>query len=549
MTVYLVGAGPGDPGLLTVKGAEVLAGADVVVHDRLAESSLLDLAPVTAERVDVGKAPGAPVPQADINALLVERGRAGLQVVRLKGGDPFVFGRGGEEAAALRDAGVPWEVVPGVTSAVAVPAYAGVPVVQRGRSTSFTVVTGHSRHAVDTETNWTALAQAGGTIVILMGVAHRAEIAERLMAGGLAADTPVVATTWGTRPQQRTVRTTLARLGAENLEPPATIVVGAVAGLDLAWYERRPLLGRRVVVTRARAQASQLAARLAGLGAACVEVPTIAVADPADGGDALAAAAHRIAGGAYRWVAFASANAVTRLGDLLPDGRMWAGTGLAAVGPATADALAARGLRANLVPDRAVAEVLVEAFPAPDAGPAGGARPIADAGPDAVGGSGTLAGAGPAGGARPPVDVGPAGGSGTLAGAGPAGGPRALAGPDPDRPPAVLLPRAAEGRNVLAVGLAAKGWRVEPVEAYRTVPVAPSADQLAAAASADAICFSSSSTVTNYLAAADRVPPVVACIGPVTAETARQAGLDVTVVADPHTIAGLLDALVAVLGR
>ena len=210
MTVYLVGAGPGDPGLLTVRGAEVLRRADVVVYDRLSVASLLDLAPPEAERISVGKTPGRPsMAQDDINALLVERGRAGQTVVRLKGGDPFVFARGGEEAHALLEAGVPFEVVPGISSAVAVPAYAGVPLTHRGLSTSFTVVTGHEHPWAAAETDWEAVARVGGTIVILMGVATRAAIAERLMAGGLSASTPVAAVRWGTRPEQRTVRTTL----------------------------------------------------------------------------------------------------------------------------------------------------------------------------------------------------------------------------------------------------------------------------------------------------------------------------------------------------
>ncbi|HWC09993.1 MAG TPA: uroporphyrinogen-III C-methyltransferase, partial [Acidimicrobiales bacterium] len=311
MTVYLVGAGPGDPGLLTVRGAEVLARADAVVHDRLAETSLLDLAPVTADRIDVGKSPGAPVPQADINALLVARGRAGEEVVRLKGGDPFVFGRGGEEAEALRDAGVPFEVVPGITSAVAVPAYAGIPVTHRGLSTSFTVVTGHSRHAADTAVDWDALARAGGTIVVLMGVAHRAEIASRLVAGGLSPDTPVAAVRWGTRSGQRTVRVTLGGLHAVELEPPVTLVIGKVAALDLRWFEDRPLLGRRVVVTRPRQQASGLADRLRRAGAEVVLVPTIEIVEAADGGAALASAAARVR--EFDWVVFTSANAVERL--------------------------------------------------------------------------------------------------------------------------------------------------------------------------------------------------------------------------------------------
>ncbi|MEO7442229.1 MAG: uroporphyrinogen-III C-methyltransferase, partial [Acidimicrobiales bacterium] len=209
MTVYLVGAGPGDPGLLTVRGAEVLAGADVVAYDRLLDPSLLDLAPPGAERIDVGKSPGGSGGQEAINDLLVDRGRAGFEVVRLKGGDPFVFGRGGEEALALREAGVAFEVVPGVTSAVAAAAYAGVPVTHRGLSTSFTVVTGHSRHEADNDTDWEGLARCGGTLVVFMGVAHRAEVAGRLMAGGRPPATPVLVVHRGTWPAQRSVRTTL----------------------------------------------------------------------------------------------------------------------------------------------------------------------------------------------------------------------------------------------------------------------------------------------------------------------------------------------------
>jgi uroporphyrinogen III methyltransferase / synthase len=487
MTVYLVGAGPGDPGLLTVRAAELLARADVVVHDRLAESSLLELAPAGAERIDVGKAPGAPVAQDHINELLVARGRAGLEVVRLKGGDPFVFGRGGEEAIALAAAGVAFEVVPGITSAVAVPAYAGIPVTHRALSTSFTVVTGHSRHTVDTETDWESLAAAGGTIVILMGVAHRDEIARRLIGGGLDPVTPVAAVTWGTRPEQRTVRTTLDRLGATDVSPPATIVVGAVAGLDLAWYTERPLWGRRVVVTRARAQSSELTSRLRRLGAAVVELPTIATVGPADGGAALATAARGVVAGQFAWVVLTSANAVEALMPLIPDARAWAGTRIAAVGPATADALARHHLIADLVPQRAVAEGLVEAFVPCHGGPSN-----------------------------------------------------------------VLWPRAAASRDVLIEGLEAKGWGVQAVEAYRTVAVTPEPAVLELAAGADAVCFTSSSTVTNYLAAVGpggRVPSVVASIGPVTSETANAAGLTVTVEADPHTVAGLVDALAGVLSE
>ncbi|HTN79045.1 MAG TPA: uroporphyrinogen-III C-methyltransferase [Acidimicrobiales bacterium] len=232
--VHLVGAGPGDPELLTLRAARLLAAADVVVHDALADTQVLDLVPDGVERIDVGKRPGRPVPQELINDLLVQLAQRHRTVVRLKGGDPFLFGRGGEEALALRDAGVPFEVVPGITSAIAAPAAAGVPVTQRGVSASVTVVTGHRRFGDEDETDWDALARVGGTIVVLMGVAERAAIARRLMDGGLSPDTPVTAVRYGTRPEQEVARTTLGALGDTPIEAPAAIVIGAVAGLDLS---------------------------------------------------------------------------------------------------------------------------------------------------------------------------------------------------------------------------------------------------------------------------------------------------------------------------
>jgi uroporphyrinogen III methyltransferase/synthase len=482
--VYLVGAGPGDPDLLTVKGAAALRRADVVVYDRLSVASLLELAPPEAELISVGKSPGHPsVPQEEINALLVTHGRAGKEVVRLKGGDPFVFARGGEEARALLDAGVPFEVVPGVTSAVGVPAYAGVPLTYRGLSTSFTVVTGHEDPWAATETDWDAVARVGGTIVILMGVATRAAIADRLMAGGLPAETPVAAVRWGTRPEQRTVRTTLGQLRGVELEPPVTLVIGAVADLDLRWFESRPLFGRRVVVTRAREQASDLVDRLHRLGAETIQLPAIAIDEPEDGGAELRECATWLSRGDFEWVVFTSANAVERFCAFLRDARAFGSTNVAAIGPGTADALRRFGVVPDLIPDRFVAESLVDAFPA---------------------------GAGK-----------------------------------------VLLPRAAVARDVLITGLGTKGWSVTVVAAYRTRRVEPSASALAEAAKADAITFTSSSTVTNFLdvAGLDAVPPVVACIGPVTAATARDAGLTVDVVAEEHTIHGLVDALVSALAH
>ena len=232
MTVHLVGAGPGDPELLTVRAARLVAAADVIVHDRLADTSILSLAKPGAEFIDVGKRPGAPTPQENINALLVHLGSQGIEVVRLKGGDPFVFGRGGEEAEALRAAEVPYTIVPGITSSVAVPAAAGIPVTHRGVSVGFTVVTGHRESGGAEEVAWEALAKTGTTIVVLMGVAYRASIAARLIAGGLDPSTPVAAIRWGTTPEQHTTRTTLGLLGSAELEAPCTIVIGAVAAFD-----------------------------------------------------------------------------------------------------------------------------------------------------------------------------------------------------------------------------------------------------------------------------------------------------------------------------
>ncbi|MCU1498124.1 MAG: uroporphyrinogen-III synthase/uroporphyrinogen-III C-methyltransferase [Acidimicrobiales bacterium] len=484
VTVYLVGAGPGDPGLLTRRGAELLAVADVVVHDRLSASELLDLAPADAERIDVGKAPKHHrMTQEQINALLVERGLAGQCVVRLKGGDPFVFARGSEEAQALVEAGVAYEVVPGITSALAVPAYAGIPVTQRFSSTSFTVVTGHEDPSSgDGTVDWDAVARVGGTIVILMGVGRWPQIAQRLLDAGRAADTPAAAVQWGTRPEQHSTRATLATLGDHPLASPSVIVVGSVAGEDLSWFEGRPLFGRRVVVTRARTQASALADRLRDLGADVVEAPTIAVADPSDGGAALVDAVARL--GSFDWLVLTSPNGVARTFDRVPDARALAGVSVAAVGTGTADALAERRIVADLVPSRFVAEGLLDAFPAP---PADGGR--------------------------------------------------------------VLLAVAAGARPVLPDGLRAAGWDVEVVEAYRTVPVLPDAATVARIEEADAVTFTSSSTVTNLVDAVgvDRVPPVVASIGPVTSATAVARGLEVTVEADPHTVDGLVAALVAAL--
>ena len=486
MTVYLVGAGPGDPALLTLRGAEVLASADVVVYDRLSVASLLDLAPAHAERISVGKQPGGPrTSQDDINALLVARGRAGQQVVRLKGGDPFVFARGGEEAAALAAAGIAFEVVPGITSAVAVPAYAGIPVTMRYSSTSFTVVTGHEDPAKgEGSVNWEAVAALGGTVVVLMGAARCRAICERIIAGGMAPDTPAAAVQWGTRPNQRTLRATLATLADLDPQPPATIVIGEVAAADLAWFENRPLFGRRIVVTRAQPQAAELASTLRQRGAEAIELPAIAFAPPEDL-DRLARAAAQV--GRYHWVVFTSPTGVARFFEHLRDARSLGGVQVAAIGPATAAALAERNVVADLVPEQYVAEALLEAL-------------SDEVGPDEVG---------------------------------------------PDSPGRVLIPRAETARDVLPNGLAAAGWEVDVVPAYRTVAPAVDPDAASLPADAEVITFTSSSTVTNFVDAygADAVPQVVASIGPITSATARDRGLEVAIEAAEHTIHGLIAAL------
>jgi uroporphyrinogen III methyltransferase/synthase len=483
VTVYLVGAGPGDPGLLTRRGAELLARADVVVHDRLIDPSLLALAPAGAQLFDVGKrpGPGGAARQETINALLVEHGRAGRTVVRLKGGDPFLFGRGGEEAEALHDAGVAWEVVPGVTSALAVPAAAGIPVTHRGVATSVTVVTGHlGDPTAPGGVDWSALARAGGTLVILMGMATRAGIAQALMDAGRDRDTPVVVTEWGTTAGQRSRRTTLGDLHRVDLGSPAVIVVGPVAGLDLGGPPR-PLQGRRVVVTRTAEQAGPLSDALRAAGAHVIGVPVQAVTGPEDP-DALRAAAARA--GTYHWVAFTSANAVERFVPLLRDGRDLAGVRLAAVGAATAEALARHHLVADLVADPPTAAGLAASFPDP---PEGGGR--------------------------------------------------------------VLFPRAAAAGPDLADGLAVRGWVVDDVTAYRTVAAGTPPEVVRRALqTADAITFASGQTVAAYTAQGLAVPPVVACIGPVTRAAAEAAGLTVTVTAAEPSADGLVTALAAVLG-
>jgi uroporphyrinogen III methyltransferase/synthase len=489
--VYLVGAGPGDPGLVTVRALELIGSADVILHDRLVPARSLEAARDDAQLVYVGKQPGSTeMPQEEIEGLMVEHARAGRSVVRLKGGDPFVFGRGGEEAEALAAAGVEFEVVPGVTAGVAAPAYAGIPVTHRDDSSAVAFVTGHEDPAKeDSALDWEALARFPGTLVLYMGVRRLPEIAERLIAAGRDPGEPAAAVERGTLPGQRTVTAFLGELpdaaARAELRAPAVILVGPVAARreTVAWLEKRPLYGLRVVVTRARAQASGLAKALEALGAETIELPAIRIAPRTDS-DEVRAAVDDIH--TYALVCLTSPNGVRLLFEALRsagrDARALANATVAAIGPGTAAALAEQGIVADIVPSRSVAESLVQE--------------LAD------------------------VDV--------------AGRP-------------VLLARAADARDVLPDALRERGARVDVVALYETVAEEAEPKAVEAAGDADYVTFTSSSTVRNFVAAVgDGFPrnARVVSIGPVTSEAAREAGLTVHVEAERHDPDGLVEALV-----
>ena len=493
--VFLVGAGPGDPGLLTCRGREVLGQADVVVFDRLVDGSLLRLAPAEAERVYAGKEPGqATRTQAEINRTLIERAGRGLTVVRLKGGDPFVFGRGGEEALALAATGIPFEVVPGVTSAVAVPAYAGIPVTHRGVARSFVVVTGQQREdGSESTVDWQRLAGAADTLVVLMGVGELPGITGELIAGGRAPTTPAAIIQGGTTGGQRVVEGPLQRIAelarSAGVRSPATLVVGEVCRLrsEMSWFESRPLFGRRVVITRTREQGSEVSTLLRLLGAEVIELPVLRIVPRAEG-IPVDNAVRYLHG--YGWVVFTSANAVSaffsavrRLGR---DGRALHGCRLACVGPATARALGEYGLLADVVPERATATDLVEAM-------------------------------------RDKVRSG-------------------------ER---VLFPCGQPVSDDLQSGLESLQLIVERITVYEATPDPEAAGRAAelAADSVDAITFASSATVGHFLAAAGEAGSElcaasrVVCIGPVTAKAAEALGLRVDAVASTASAAGLADAI------
>jgi uroporphyrinogen III methyltransferase/synthase len=496
--IYLVGSGPGDPGLFTLKGLRCLREADAVVYDRLAPESLLQYA--EAELIYVGKKPGdeQAMKQEEINALLVDLGRAGRTVVRLKGGDPYVFGRGGEEALALIEAGLPFEVVPGVTSGIAAPAYAGIPVTHRGVSTSVAFVTGHEDPTKGrSDVDWTRIANAADTLVLYMGVGRLREISAGLVSAGRSPDTPVAVIRWGTVPVQRTITGTLEdiadKVAEANLKPPAVTVVGDVvalreAGLD--WYERRPLFGRRVVVTRARAQAGELSMELERLGAEVLEFPTIEVRPPDDFGP-LDEAIRDL--DSFDWLVFTSVNGVEAFVERLErhglDLRaVPRDAKVAAIGPATAERVREAGLRVVVVPREFRAEALIEELAGDE-----------------------------------------------------------LAGKR------VLIPRARVAREILPDKLREAGAEVVVPPAYESVPSSEGKDELARrleVGEVDCVTFTASSTVENFVGAfgegeARRLlsGTRVACIGPITADTARGRGIRVDVEAREYTIPGLVEAV------
>lgn len=506
--VYLVGAGPGDPGLMTARSLELIGSADAIYYDRLIPPGALDGARKDAELVYVGKAPGTPsVPQEEIGQRLIEAARVGKSVVRLKGGDPFVFGRGGEEGEALREAGIEFELVPGITAGVAASAYAGIPVTHRDDASAVAFITGHEDpEKEETALDWEALARFPGTLVFYMGVKRLGDNAAALIAAGRGAGEPAAAIERGTMEGQRTVVATLGTLAEaverEEIEAPTLIVVGQVVARreSLAWLERRPLHGRRVVVTRARAQASGLAETLRDLGAEVIELPAIRI-EPRIESDEVRGAVERI--GDYSLIVLTSPNGVRLLfeamrnagldaralgspkkqqvGDVRSSTAQSSGTTVAAIGPGTARALAKCGISADIVPERFVAESLVESLAA--------------------------------------VEV-----SGKH----------------------VLVARAAEARDVIPEHLEGRGAEVDVVALYDTVRDEPSAEAVEAAQAADYVTFTSSSTVRNLTETLGESFPKdarIVSIGPVTGQAVTDAGLEVQVEAARHDIDGLIDAL------
>ena len=495
--VYLIGAGPGDPGLLTIKAKECIENADVVVYDYLASPFLLDYARKDAQVIYVGKKGGDhTLSQDKINLLLVDKAKQGLDIARLKGGDPFVFGRGGEEAQILLSHGVPYEVIPGVTSAIAAPAYAGIPVTHRDHTSFVSFITGHEDPTKkDTSMQWDVYAKSNATLVFLMGVKNLENIVKNLVEHGKPLDTPVALVRWGTTAKQQTVTGTLEtiveQVSRAKLKSPAIIIIGHVVSLrnELAWFDKRPLFGKRIVITRARAQASSLVSMLSRLGAQCIEIPTIQIGPPQDTGP-LKESIENI--NDYDWLVFTSVNGVKFFFDTLfnmgKDVRVLGHLKFACIGPVTRERLRDFGIISDILPETYRAESVIKAFST--------------------------------------VEI---------------------------KNKKVLLPRAKKARTILPEELTNMGAQVNEVTAYETRLNVDGKDELISLLGKneiDAVTFTSSSTVSNFMSLLESKDAtkllknvITAAIGPITSDTARSLDIEPDIEAKEYTIQGLVDSL------
>ena len=497
--VYLIGAGPGDPGLLTIKAKECIENADVVVYDYLASPFLLDYAKKDAQIIYVGKKGGDhTLSQDEINQLLVDKAKLGLDIARLKGGDPFVFGRGGEEAQMLLSFGVPYEVIPGVTSAVAAPAYAGIPVTHRDHTSFVSFITGHENpDKKETSMQWDIYAKSNATLVFLMGVKNLANIAKNLINNGKSPDTPVALVRWGTTARQQTVTGTLEtiveKVKKAKLKSPAIIVIGHVVSLrnELAWFDKRPLFGKQIVITRARAQASSLVSKLSRLGAQCIEIPTIKIAPPEDISPLKKSIKNL---DIYDWLVFTSVNGVKfffdTLFDMGKDVRSLGHLKLACIGPVTKERLQDYGIISDILPETYRAESVIKAFSN--------------------------------------IEL---------------------------KNKKILLPRAKKARTILPEELTKMGAKVDEVIAYETLLDIDKKEELINLLQdnkIDAVTFTSSSTVSNFISLLDSKDNrkllknvITASIGPITSETARSLDIEPDIEAKEYTIQGLVYSLLA----
>jgi len=497
--VYLIGAGPGDPGLLTIKAKECIENADIVVYDYLASPFLLDYAKKDAQIIYVGKKGGDhTLSQDKINQLLVDKAKLGADIARLKGGDPFVFGRGGEEAQMLLSHGVPYEVIPGVTSAIAAPAYAGIPVTHRDHTSFVSFITGHENpDKKETSMQWDVYAKSNATLVFLMGVKNLENITKQLVKHGKPADTPIALVRWGTTTRQQTVTGTLKTIVEQvkkaKLKSPAIIVIGHVVSLrnELAWFDKRPLFGKNIVITRARAQASDLVSKLSKFGAHCIEIPTIKIAPPQDI-TPLKKSIENINN--YDWLVFTSVNGVKFFFDTLfemgKDVRALGHLKFACIGPVTKDRLKDYGIISDILPEQYIAESVIDAFSK--------------------------------------VDI-----------------------KDKD----VLLPRAKKARTILPEELTKMGAKVDEIIAYEALLNSDEKEKLITLLEnnkIDAVTFTSSSTVSNFMSLIESKKSnkllkgvVTVSIGPITSDTARSFNIEPDIEAKEYTIQGIVNSLLA----